>query len=132
MATRKAAKTTRGTKSTSAIRTRKVATARKATKANGAAPVFSPEQVTQVLELIKGANSVELKLSVPMVSHQATIRAIGLDPVEAQPRQAFFFDTPDLAVNRAGLMMKTLADVEDLDPAAFDALYDDAMRNDLY
>ena len=35
---------------------------------------------------------------MPLVSHQATIRAIGLDPVEAQPRQAFFFDTPDLCL----------------------------------
>src|SRR6266403_864619 len=100
MATKTVAKRT--TRATRANGAKKVAKVRKVTKANGAAPTLSPEQVTEVLELIKGANSVELKLSVPMVSHQATVRAIGLDPVEAQPRQAFFFDTPDLALNRAG------------------------------
>ena len=103
---------------------------RKPTKVNGPAPALSPEQVGQVLELIKGANSVELKLSVPMVSHQATIRAIGLDPVEAQPRQAFFFDTPDLALNRAGLVVRvrrtqggtadTVIKLRPVDPATID------------
>ena len=86
--------------------------------------------MSEVLELIKGANSVELKLSVPMVSHQATIRAIGLDPVEAQPRQAFFFDTPDLALNRAGLVIRvrrtqggtadTVIKLRPVDPATID------------
>lgn len=32
----------------------------------------------------------------------------------------------------AGVMMKTLAAIDDLDPQAFDAHYDDAMKNDLY
>jgi hypothetical protein len=31
---------------------------------------------------------------------------LGLDPVEAQPRQAFFFDTPDLALNQAGVVVR--------------------------
>jgi adenylate cyclase class IV len=59
-----------------------------------------------VFKLIKGANSVELKLSVPLTSHRATVKSIGLDPVEAQPRQAFFFDTPDLALNKAGVVVR--------------------------
>jgi hypothetical protein len=56
--------------------------------------------------LIKGATSVELKLSVPLAGQRATIKSIGLDPVEAQPRQAFFFDTPDLALNKAGVVVR--------------------------
>jgi hypothetical protein len=56
--------------------------------------------------LVKGATSVELKLSVPLASQRATIESIGLDPVEAQPRQAFFFDTPDLALNEAGIVVR--------------------------
>jgi hypothetical protein len=43
---------------------------------------------------------------VPLTSHRATIKGIGLDPVEAQPRQAYFFDTPDLALNRAGVVVR--------------------------
>ena len=70
------------------------------------APAFAPEQIATILKLLKGANSVELKLVVPATGHRATIASIGLDPVEAQPRQAFFFDTPDLALNKAGLIVR--------------------------
>jgi len=70
------------------------------------ARALSPEDTLQVLKLAKGSNSIELKLSVPLMGHRATIKGIGLDPVEAQPRQAFFFDTPDLALNRAGVVVR--------------------------
>jgi hypothetical protein len=64
------------------------------------------DQIAEMFRLVKGATSVELKLSVPLASHRATIKSIGLDPVEAQPRQAFFFDTPDLALNEAGIVVR--------------------------
>jgi len=70
------------------------------------ARALSSEDTLQVLKLVKGSNSVELKLTVPLMGHRATIRGVGLDPVEAQPRQAFFFDTPDLALNRAGVVVR--------------------------
>ena len=60
----------------------------------------------KISKLAKGSNSIELKLSVPLVGHSATVKSIGLDPVEAQPRMAFFFDTPDLALNRAGIVVR--------------------------
>jgi len=72
----------------------------------GLAKPLSGEEMVQVLKLGKGANSIELKLSVPLTGHRATIQSIGLDPVEAQPRQAFFFDTPDLALNQAGVVVR--------------------------
>ena len=59
-----------------------------------------------MFRLVKGATSVELKLSVPVGAGRATVKSIGLDPVEAQPRQAFFFDTPDLALNKAGVVVR--------------------------
>jgi len=67
---------------------------------------LSAEDTLEILKLGKSANSIELKLSVPLTGHRATIKGIGLDPVEAQPRQAFFFDTPDLALNRAGVVVR--------------------------
>ena len=67
---------------------------------------FSNEEVIELFRLVKGATSVELKLSVPISSGRATVKSIGLDPVEAQPRQAFFFDTPDLALNKAGVVVR--------------------------
>ena len=45
-------------------------------------------------------------MTVPADQHRATIQGLPLDPVEAQPRQVFFFDTPDLALNRAGLVVR--------------------------
>jgi hypothetical protein len=70
------------------------------------APRLSDADIARLLELLKGVDSVELKLTVPSSSHRATIQGLPLDPVEAQPRQAFFFDTPDLALNEAGVVVR--------------------------
>ena len=67
---------------------------------------YSSEDVAQVMKLLKGATSVEIKLSVPAEGHRAAARGIGLDPVEAQLRQAFFFDTANLALSKAGLVVR--------------------------
>lgn len=87
---------------------RKAAPLRAAPKATepALAKTLSGDQFMALFKLIKGANSVELKLSVPLTGHRATIKSIGLDPVEAQPRLAFFFDTPDLALNKAGVVVR--------------------------
>jgi exopolyphosphatase / guanosine-5'-triphosphate,3'-diphosphate pyrophosphatase len=63
-------------------------------------------ELKDLLELVKGVDSVELKLTVPAGAQRATIRGLPLDPVEAQPRQVFFFDTPDLALNNAGVIVR--------------------------
>jgi hypothetical protein len=96
----------------------------------GLAKPLSGEEMVQVLKLGKGANSIELKLSVPLTGHRATIQSIGLDPVEAQPRQAFFFDTPDLALNQAGVVVRarriqggdadTVVKLRPVDPSTID------------
>ena len=87
---------------------RKAAPPRKAPKAArpALAKPLSRRADAEVFKLIKGATSVELKLSVPPHRQRATVKSIGLDPVEAQPRQAFFFDTPDLALNKAGVVVR--------------------------
>ena len=53
-----------------------------------------------------GRGQHELKLTVPPASHRDTIQGLPIDPVESQPRQVYFFDTPDLALNRAGLVVR--------------------------
>jgi hypothetical protein len=70
------------------------------------APRIPASEMANLLELIRGADSVELKLSVPAQSQRATIANLPLDPVEAQPRQVFFFDTPDLQLNQAGVVVR--------------------------
>ncbi|HEX5041018.1 MAG TPA: hypothetical protein VFW95_12895 [Candidatus Limnocylindria bacterium] len=71
-----------------------------------AAPRLSDSDLQEVMRLIKGADSVELKLTIPAPVQRAMIRGLPIDPVEAQPRQVFFFDTPELALNNAGVIVR--------------------------
>jgi hypothetical protein len=71
-----------------------------------AAPLLSDDQLAELLSLIEGADSVELKLTVPDDDRRSTVVALGLDPLEAQLRQVFFFDTPGLDLNRAGVVTR--------------------------
>ena len=59
-----------------------------------------------MLQLAKGADSVELKLTVPDTQQRSTVQALGIDPLDVQMRQVFFFDTPDLKLNAAGLVVR--------------------------
>jgi hypothetical protein len=67
---------------------------------------ISDEQLPELLELLNESDSVELKLTVPESAHYAVAAALDLDPLEAQMRQVFFFDTPDLALNRSGVVVR--------------------------
>ena len=58
------------------------------------------DEQKQLLALLKQADSVELKLTVSELHQRSTVVALALDPLEAELRQVFFFDTPDLALNR--------------------------------
>jgi hypothetical protein len=64
------------------------------------------EELPRLLALIKDSDSVELKLTVPEGAQRSAVHALGLDPLEAQIRQVFFFDTPDLALNARGLVVR--------------------------
>jgi hypothetical protein len=59
-----------------------------------------------MLALSAEADSVELKLTVPESHQVSTIQGLGLDPLEAQIRQVFFFDTPDLALDSQGVVVR--------------------------
>jgi len=77
-----------------------MATARK--KVRG----FSDEDLVRLVALIEGSDSVELKLTVPEADNRSAIAALGIDPLEAQIRQVFFFDTPELALNQHGVVVR--------------------------
>ena len=68
--------------------------------------VLSDAQIAEVLGLMQGADSVELKLTVPESHQQSTVAALGIDPLEAQIRQVFFFDTPELTLSTAGVVAR--------------------------
>lgn len=67
---------------------------------------LSPEQLGELIALIKGADTVELKLTVPDDNRRSTVTALDMDPIAAQIRQVVFFDTPDLALNRRGVVVR--------------------------
>ena len=70
------------------------------------APGLSDEERVELLALIKGADSVELKLTVPVEDRTQGAAALGVDPLDGQIRQVFFFDTPDLTLNKQGLVVR--------------------------
>ena len=63
-------------------------------------------QLQEVLDLASHADSVELKLTVPDSERRSTVDALGMDPLDAQIRQVFFFDTPDLRLNQKGVVVR--------------------------
>jgi hypothetical protein len=65
------------------------------------------DKLAELMGLLKGAKSVELKLTVPAESHRASLEALGIDPLEAQIRLVTFFDTPDLALNKVGVVVRS-------------------------
>ena len=64
------------------------------------------DDLEQVVALAAGADSVELKLTVPDVAHRSAVEALGLDPLDAQIRLVCFFDTPELTLEKAGLIVR--------------------------
>jgi hypothetical protein len=74
--------------------------------ATSATPALPDDEVREFMELVKGADSVELKLTVPEPHQRPTVAALGLDPLRAQIRQVFFFDTPKLALDAKGVVVR--------------------------
>ena len=76
------------------------------TTAQTAPAPITGDQLVEMMGLIRGADSVELKLTIPEGAQRSAIRALRMDPLEAQIRQVFFFDTPDLALQSAGVVVR--------------------------
>jgi hypothetical protein len=64
------------------------------------------DELLELRRLVKGADSIELKLTLPEHSYRSAAAALGVDPLDAQIRQVFFFDTPDLDLNKAGVVAR--------------------------
>src|SRR5918993_501836 len=69
-------------------------------------PGLSDAQLAEMMSLLRGSDTVELKLTVPAAQQRDAIRRLKLDPLDAQIRQVVFFDTPDLALDRAGVVVR--------------------------
>lgn len=99
-------------------------------------PRLDDAQLAELLGLLRGADTVELKLTLPEQAHRSTVQALGIDPLDAQIRQVFFFDTPELALDRAGVVVRARRiqgrphdSVVKLRPVAPDTLPDDLRRS---
>jgi hypothetical protein len=67
---------------------------------------FNDKRLEEAVKLLKGSDSVELKLTIPDASRASTIEALNLDILDAEMRDVIFFDTPDLRLNRAGIVAR--------------------------
>jgi hypothetical protein len=76
------------------------------TAAPPALAALSDEEFVRLVGVIKDSDSVELKVTVPDHELRSTVAALGLDPLDAQIRQVFFFETPDLSLDTAGVVVR--------------------------
>jgi hypothetical protein len=74
-------------------------------KATASAPLLTSE-LEEFLGLLGKADSLELKLTVPDEDRYSAAAALGVDPLAARIRQVFFFDTPDLRLDRSGVVVR--------------------------
>lgn len=63
-------------------------------------------ELIRLVNMMDGSDTVELKLTVMHSEMQLAERSLGFDQLEAQIRQVVFFDTPDLALYRSGLVVR--------------------------
>ena len=71
-----------------------------------ATPALSDKQLAEMLTEMKRADSVELKLTIPESSQRSTVQALGIDPLGAQLRLVYFYDTPDLTLESQGVVVR--------------------------
>jgi hypothetical protein len=64
------------------------------------------DELLRLQELLAKSDSVELKLTVPEPHQRSTAIALGMDPLDAQIRQVVFFDTPELALDSHGVVVR--------------------------
>jgi hypothetical protein len=67
---------------------------------------LTADDLLQLMKLTKESDSVELKLTMPEETHRSVLQDLDVDPLDAQIRQVYFFDTPDLALNQAGVVVR--------------------------
>jgi hypothetical protein len=71
-----------------------------------ATPALNDAALVELLALIKGADSVELKMTVADSAQRSALEALQMDPLGAQVRMVYFYDTPDLALESHGVVVR--------------------------
>jgi hypothetical protein len=71
-----------------------------------AAGRLTDEQLRDLVSLLAEVDSVELKLTVPESEQRSAVELLGMDPLDAEIRQVYFFDTAGLALSRHGVVVR--------------------------
>src|SRR4051812_39307825 len=71
-----------------------------------ATPAVKDDKLVELLGLLQDADSVELKLSIDAAAQRSVLLSLGLDPLDAQIRLVHFFDTPELELEKAGVVVR--------------------------
>ena len=64
-------------------------------------------QLAETLKHFSGVDSIELKVTIDAADQRSTFHALEMDPLQARIRQVLFFDTPDLQLNKAGVVVRS-------------------------
>jgi len=67
---------------------------------------LNDKRMAKALRILKDAQSVELKLTILDAERDVALVQLDLDVLHAELRQVIFFDTPDLRLHRAGLIVR--------------------------
>lgn len=68
--------------------------------------LFNDKHTAKALGLLQDAQRIELKLTVLDAERDSAVVRLDLDVLRAELRQVIFFDTPDLRLNRAGIIVR--------------------------
>jgi hypothetical protein len=69
-------------------------------------PTYDAARLGELLQILPDVDAVELKLTVPDSDQRPLLRVLGIDPLAAEIRQVAFFDTTDLRLSAAGLVIR--------------------------
>jgi len=64
------------------------------------------QRIAEALRRLEDVERVEFKLTVRDTERASAIEALDLDVLDAELRQVVFFDTPDLRLSRAGVVVR--------------------------
>ncbi len=70
------------------------------------ARALTDEQLSEMMKEMLRSDAVELKLTVPESGMRSAVDSLGIDPLDARMRQVIFFDTPELTLNQAGVVVR--------------------------
>ena len=64
------------------------------------------EELAEALEIVKDADLVELRMTLADTDQSSAIAALGVDVLDAEIRQIVYFDTSDLRLHEAGVVVR--------------------------